>query len=243
MDEAAFFQEHGWVRLPGVVAAQLAGQLSAELDRVFPEARLPSPRVHERAGVSALSPQLSSQVRSREVARRVAALLGCARVQLLQDTALIKPPQSEARVEWHQDHTYTGYLDTDACVSVRLALTPCTRESGCLRVIDRSHQDGFRGGMRAFRAAEVGDDSQLMPPDWEERVVAVELEPGDLSVHHCLTFHSSEPNRSEQPRRTLIARMFDARARLVPEKLPPGLSAFFPTDQDGHLTGDAFPLL
>ncbi len=243
MDEAAFFREHGWVKLPGAVDARLAEELSAELDLVFPEARLASPRVHERAGVSALSPQLASQVRSKEVALRIAALLECPRVQLLQDTALVKPPQSEARVEWHQDHTYTGYLDTDACVSVRLALTPCTSESGCLRVIDRSHQDGFRGGLRAFRAAEVGDDSQLMPPGWEERVVEVELLPGDLSVHHCLTFHSSEPNRSAQPRRTLIARMFDARAKLVPEKLPRGLAAYFPTDEDGHLTGESFPLL
>jgi ectoine hydroxylase-related dioxygenase (phytanoyl-CoA dioxygenase family) len=243
VDEAAFFREHGWVRLPGAVDAQLAERLSAELDRVFPEARLPSPRVHERLGVSALSPLLAAQVRSQDVARRVATLLDCERVQLLQDTALVKPPRSEARVEWHQDQTYTGYLDIAACVSVRLALTPCSRESGCLRVIDRSHHEGFRGGLRAFRADEVGDDSQLMPPGWEERVIEVELAPGDVSVHHCLTFHSSEPNRSAHPRRTLIARLFDARAKLLPDRLPPGLEAYFPTQPDGRLSPAVFPLL
>jgi ectoine hydroxylase-related dioxygenase (phytanoyl-CoA dioxygenase family) len=110
-------------------------------------------------------------------------------------------------------------------------------------VIDRSHHDGFRGGLRAFRADEVGDDSQLMPPGWEERVIEVELAPGDVSVHHCLTFHSSEPNRSAHPHRTLIARLFDARAKLLPHKLPPGLEAYFPTQPDGRLSPEAFPLL
>lgn len=243
MDEAAFFREHGWVALRGAVDAQTAEILSAELDRVFPEARLPADRVHERPGVSALSPLLAAQVRSAEIGRRVAALLDCAAVQLLQDTALVKPPGSEARVEWHQDHTYTGYLDTTACVSVRLALTDCSIESGCLRVIDGSHLHGFRGGLQAFRTAEVGDDSRLMPPGWEDRVVPVELRPGDVSVHHCLTFHGSLPNRSPRPRRTLIARMFDARGRLLLEKLPPGLEAWFPTGADGRLSEAAFPLL
>jgi hypothetical protein len=243
VDEAAFFREHGWVRLPGAVSPERAAALAGELDRVFPEALSPSGSMHERAGVSSLSPLLSAQVRDAGIARRVAALLGCERVQLLQDTALVKPPGT-ARVEWHQDHTYTGYLDSDACVSVRLALTGCTLESGCLRVIDRSHRDGFLGGLRAFRAVEVTDDSRLLPEGWEERVVPVELRPGDLSVHHCLTFHGSLENRSGSPRKTLIARLFDARCRLVPEKLPsPALRAYFPTDADGHLAAHAFPLL
>jgi ectoine hydroxylase-related dioxygenase (phytanoyl-CoA dioxygenase family) len=231
------------VALRGAVDSETAARLSRELDRVFPEARARADRVHERPGVSALSPLLAAQVRDAAIGRRVAALLDCDRVQLLQDTALVKPPGSEARVEWHQDHTYTGYLDTTACVSVRLALTDCSLESGCLRVIDGSHLHGVRGGLRAFRAAEVSDDTALMPPDWEERVVPVELRPGDVSVHHCLTFHGSLPNRSPRPRRTLIARMFDARARLLPEKLPPGLEAYFPSGPDGRLSETAFPLL
>ena len=243
MDEAKFFREHGWIRLQGAVDPLLAGRLSLELDRVFPEARADSPRVHERLGVSGLSPLLAAQVRDAALARRIAALLGCERVQLLQDTALVKPPRSAARVEWHQDHTYTGYLDTTACVSVRLALTDCTPEAGCLQVLDASHLWGPIGQVRAFRAAEVSDDSRLLPQGWEERVVPIELASGDVSVHHCLTVHGSEENRSDRPRRTLIARMFDARAKLVRDRLPPGLEAWFPTEPDGRLAARTFPLL
>jgi ectoine hydroxylase-related dioxygenase (phytanoyl-CoA dioxygenase family) len=243
MDEAAFFREHGFVKLAGAVDARHAERLSDELDRAFPDARLDSPRVHERAGVSALSPLFAAQVRDPAIARRVAALLGCERVQLLQDTALVKPPQSEARVEWHQDHTYTGYLDTTAVVSVRLALTPCTLESGCLRVLDGSHRWGPLARSRALAAAEVDDESALLPPGWEERIVEIELAPGDVSVHHCLTVHGSEENRSDRPRRTLIARMFDARARLVRDRLPPGADRWFPAEPDGRLSEESFPLL
>jgi len=238
VDEAEFFREHGWVAMREVVAPERAFELARELDRVFPESRLPAARVHERAGVSALSPLLAEQVRDPVIARRVAALLGAPRVQLLQDTALVKPPASAARVEWHQDHTYTGFIAE--CVSVRLALTDCTLLSGCLRVLDKSHRAGFRGDLRALRALSVGDDSRHMP---EGEVVPIELRPGDASVHHCLTFHSSEENRSDRPRMTLIARMFDARLRPLREKLPPGLALYFPVDADGHLAGPTFPLL
>ena len=241
MDDAAHFREHGWVALREALPPERAAGLARELDRVFPESRLPADRVHERVGISALSPLLAGQVRDAVVAGRVAAICGWPRAQLLQDTALVKPPRSPARVEWHQDHTYTGYLSE--CVSVRIALTGCTLRSGCLRVIDRSHRWGFLGELRALRAREVSDDSDQLPEGWREQVVAVELRAGDASVHHCLTFHSSEENRSEAPRMTLIARMFDARFRLQPDKLPPGLRVHFPTDAEGRLTGAAFPLL
>ena len=238
MDEGAFFREHGWIALRGVVDADRAAMLADEVERVFPESRLPAARVHERIGISAASLFLREQVLDPAVGARVAALLGCERVQLLQDTALVKPPLTEARVEWHQDHTYTGFIEE--CVSVRLALTECTLASGCLRVIDRSHRAGARGKLRALSALEVTDDSRHMP---EGDVVPVELAPGDASVHHCLTFHSSEPNLSQRPRITLIARLFDARRRLLREKLPAGLALYFPTTPDGRLSEAAFPLL
>jgi ectoine hydroxylase-related dioxygenase (phytanoyl-CoA dioxygenase family) len=238
VDEAQFFQEHGWIALRGVVSPERAAALAEELRRVFPESEAFSERVHERHGIGALSPLLAEQVRDADLAARVAALLGAKCVQLLQDTALVKPPLSPARVEWHQDHTYTGFIAE--CVSVRLALTACTRESGCLRVLDKSHHAGARGGLRALSALEVSDDSLHMP---EGEVVHVELQPGDVSVHHCLTFHSSDENRSAAARLTLIARVFDARQKLLRERLPPGLARWFPTDASGHLTGDAFPLL
>ncbi|MBE7448110.1 MAG: phytanoyl-CoA dioxygenase family protein [Kofleriaceae bacterium] len=69
-------------------------------------------------------------------------------------------------------------------------------------------------------------------------------EPGDVSLHHCLTFHGSRPNTSARPRKTLVLRLFDGACRLVPDRLPsPEAVAHFPTDADGHLDAAAFPVL
>ena len=243
MDEPAFFAAHGWMIFRQVVSQAAVRALSEEVDRIFPASLAASDRVHEQAGGAQQSPLLGAQVRDQGLAARVAALLACPRVQLLQDTVLVKPPRSPARVEWHQDHTYTGFLDAPAQVSVRLALTPCNRASGCLRVLDGSHALGPRGPLRALRADAVGDDSAHLPEGFEDRVLFLELEPGDISVHHCLTFHGSLANTTAEPRKTLVARLFDARCKLVPTLLPDGLRRWFPTDDEGHLTGPAFPLL
>ena len=58
----------------------------------------------------------------------------------------------------------------------RWALTDCTLESGCLRVLDKSFRHGFRSDLRAFRSLEVSDDSQHMP---EGEVIPIELLAGD----------------------------------------------------------------
>ena len=55
---------------------------------------------------------------------------------------IIKEPQSRSHVSWHQDLTYWG-LSGDAQVSLWLALTPATEESGCMRMIPGSHKSGM----------------------------------------------------------------------------------------------------
>jgi ectoine hydroxylase-related dioxygenase (phytanoyl-CoA dioxygenase family) len=107
-------------------------------------------------------------------------------------------------------------------------------------VLDGSHLDGAVGPLRPF-APRVVDG--LGAPAAPDRIVALELEPGDLSLHHCLTFHRSGPNPSASARRTLIGRFFDAECRLVRERLPASARALFPTGEGGRLDERAFPLL
>ena len=58
----------------------------------------------------------------------LAEALEASRLQLLQDTALLKAPRVGGRVEWHQDRTYIGYLDQPRAATLRLALTPEQQE-------------------------------------------------------------------------------------------------------------------
>jgi hypothetical protein len=243
-ETSAFFAEHGWVIVRGVVPPAHIEALRRAVDRIQAASRPPSPgEVWEVAGVSRASPEIFGHSRDPAVARVAGAALGSARVQLLQDTVLVKPALVGGAVAWHQDHTYTGYLAPARVVSARLALTDDGVAQGCLEVIDGSHAWGPIGDVRALRETRVADALGARAAAWQDRVVAVELHPGDVSLHHCLTFHRSGPNAGATPRKTLITRLFDAACTLDPTHLPPGAAAHFPVDAAGHLDPIAFPLL
>lgn len=245
-----FFNEHGWLIVRAAVDAERVARLEAVLDTLIPEPHYAAwgGRVVEVAGISRGSPELARLARDPELARFAAGALGAREVQLLQDTVFVKPVGAPARVEWHQDYSYLAYLDRTSVVTVRLALTRCSLESGCMRVLDGSHAWGVRGDNLAFRRDRVEDALAALPPELRDRAagteVPLELAPGDVSLHHCLTFHGSEENRSAHPRKTLAVRIMDAECRLVPSRLPSAeMAPHFPTDASGRLASSAFPIL
>jgi ectoine hydroxylase-related dioxygenase (phytanoyl-CoA dioxygenase family) len=204
--------------------------------------------VVEVAGISRASPALARHAADGALAALAGAALGAARVQLLQDTALVKPLAHPGAVAWHQDFTYLGYLDRPAVVTLTLALTPSTVASGCLRVLDGSHRWGNVIENLALRREGIADALASLPAELRAQAGAggrpLELEPGDVSLHHALTFHGSEPNTSARPRKTLAVRLVDGACRVLPERLPtPAARAHFPTDPAGHLAEGAFPVL
>jgi ectoine hydroxylase-related dioxygenase (phytanoyl-CoA dioxygenase family) len=243
-DQRAFFAEHGWLVVRGAVARERVAELERAVDEIyFAHAPAPAGQVWEVAGVSRISPTITEHAHDTAIAQRVGEALGCPRVKILQDTVLVKAASIGGPVAWHQDHTYTGYLDPARVVSVRLSLTDCTRDNGCLEVIDASHTWGLLGDVRALTESHVADALGPAAARWQDRVVALELAPGDLSIHHCLTLHRSGENRSAQTRKTLITRLFDADCRLIRDRLPPGAAAYFPVDDTDHLADSAFPVV
>jgi ectoine hydroxylase-related dioxygenase (phytanoyl-CoA dioxygenase family) len=244
VDPHAFFAEHGWLVVRGAVPPSRVAELEAAVDAIyaaFPPA--PAGQVWELAGVSRLSPTIAEHARDAAIARHSAAALGSPRIKLLQDTVLVKAALVGGPVAWHQDHTYTGYLDPARAVSVRLSLTDCRRDNGCLEVIDGSHTWGLLGDVRALTESHVADALGPAAAHWQDRVIALDLSPGDLSIHHCLTLHRSGENLSAQTRKTLITRLFDASCQLVRDRLPPGAESYFPVEGDGTLADSAFPIV
>lgn len=245
-----FFQAHGWLIVRGVVPLVEIAELEAAMDAVLLPAAYPAwgAQVVEAAGISNASALIARHAHDPRVARISAMLLGAARVRLLQDTALIKPASSPASIAWHQDYSYLAYLDQPRVVTARIAITPCVVASGCMRVIDGSHLWGLRGDDLTFQRTRVEDTFEALPPELRARAGSdeqlIELAPGDVSFHSCLTFHRSLENTTANARKTLVVRMMDAQCRLVPDRLPsPELRAIFTTDDDGRLTGAAFPTL
>jgi non-heme Fe2+,alpha-ketoglutarate-dependent halogenase len=110
-----------------------------------------------------------------------------------------KPAGDAAYVTWHQDATYWGLSSPDVATAW-IALTPSTRESGCMQVVPGTHraqvphEDRFDDANLLSRGQEVAVQVD------RSAVVDVELQPGEMSLHHVLLFHGSEPNRSAHPR-------------------------------------------
>jgi len=110
-----------------------------------------------------------------------------------------KPAGDPAYVSWHQDATYWGLSSPDVATAW-LALTPSTPESGCMRVVPGTHraqvphEDRFDDANLLSRGQEVAVEVD------PTTVVDVILQPGEMSLHHVLLFHGSDPNRSAWPR-------------------------------------------
>ena len=140
-----------------------------------------------------------SLVRSPDILDVVESIIGHD-IMVWGSTFFVKEPKSEGYVSWHQDLRYWG-LDSDNVVSAWLALSPVTRENGCMRFVPGSHLDGLVDHEDTFDKANILTRGQeaAVPID-ERKVVHVELAPGQASFHHGKLLHASAPNHSDERR-------------------------------------------
>lgn len=110
-----------------------------------------------------------------------------------------KPAGDAAYVSWHQDATYWGLSSHDVATAW-IALTPSNVRSGCMQVIPGSHHEQVKHEDRFDDANLLSRGQEVAVKIDPAKVVNVELQPGEMSLHHVLLFHGSEPNRSELPR-------------------------------------------
>jgi ectoine hydroxylase-related dioxygenase (phytanoyl-CoA dioxygenase family) len=137
-------------------------------------------------------------------------------------TYIVKEAGSRAHVSWHQDLTYWGF-DGDAQVSMWLALTPATAESGCMRMVPGSHRAGRRDHRLTLDADNVLFQGQTVEGVAEEAAVLCPLRPGQASFHHGWTLHASLPNRSAERRIGLNVQYLAPRMRQTKHDLDSAL--------------------
>ncbi len=141
----------------------------------------------------------------------VEALIG-PDILLLDATYIVKEPHTPSFVSWHQDLTYWGLNGGDQ-VSMWLALSPASEQSGCMRMVPGSHSAGRRGHVDRGDPDNVLYRGQEVPDVGEENAVLVPLRPGEASFHHGWVLHASLPNRSDDRRIGLNAQFITPDAR------------------------------
>ncbi len=139
-------------------------------------------------------------------------LLG-SNIQLYYSMMMMKPPRQGFAAPWHQDFAFFVH-DRAALVGCQVYLDDSTLENGCLRVVPGSHKLGLLNHFKDGRFTEVlqGDTSAFDDPNGH---VSLPVKAGGAAFWHCLTLHSSLPNRSERPRRGVTFEYKNPEARIM----------------------------
>ncbi len=109
--------------------------------------------------------------------------------------------------DWHQDY---GYWYHNACLypdmaSCFIMLDRATKENGCLKVLKGSHKVGRIGHGISNTPEQTADMERIVELEKRHECIYITAEPGDTLFFHANLLHSSEANKSNDSRRTLIA--------------------------------------
>jgi ectoine hydroxylase-related dioxygenase (phytanoyl-CoA dioxygenase family) len=125
----------------------------------------------------------------------------------------IKEARSPDYVSWHQDNNYWG-LDTKNLVSVWIALSPATVESGCMRMLPGSHLSAPMPHIDTGAKHNMLTRGQTIDVDIDERkAVNIEVNTGDAALFAYEIAHASHPNRSNDRRIAVVLRYIPPETR------------------------------
>lgn len=111
----------------------------------------------------------------------------------------IKEAHSPHYVSWHQDSNYWG-LDTEDLVSVWLAVSDASVQSGCIRLLPGSHRAAAMAHVDTYARDNMLTRGQTIMQVDESRAVHLELTCGQVALFDYRLAHASDPNRSDDRR-------------------------------------------
>ena len=146
-----------------------------------------------------LFPWLNELVRNSRIVDAIEDLYG-ENLLCWSTNFFIKEAANPAFVSWHQDSTYWGLSRTDV-VTAWVALTPSNESNGAMGFIPGTHtadqmphRDTFARNNLLTRGQEIAVDIDA------GQAVTIELEPGEMSLHHVRLVHGSPANPSADRR-------------------------------------------
>ncbi len=124
----------------------------------------------------------------------------------------IKEPRSPQFVSWHQDSQYWG-LDTDKLLTVWVALSPSTKESGCMRVLPGSHSGPDLQHEETYHDDNMLTRGQQITGIDEDQAVNLEVDTGEATLFAFRIAHASHPNQTDDRRIGLAIRYIPPNTR------------------------------
>lgn len=211
------YEDDGFLFPVPAVSAEQAAAWRAELEEVeatWLNNGLPKPLNQYRRSASHVVMPLAAEIASHpSILNTMSGILGDD-LLVWSCEFFIKEPRTTQIVSWHQDLTYWGLGATNDQCTAWVALSPATVESGCMKFVAGSHKnaivphnDTFDENNMLSRGQEIAVDVD------EEEATAIELKPGQMSLHHGLMFHGSGPNTSDDRRIGCVIRYVNPNAK------------------------------
>ncbi|MBM3828576.1 MAG: phytanoyl-CoA dioxygenase family protein [Actinobacteria bacterium] len=203
------FVSDGFFVAHGLVDPESLAAVISETDRFCEEAdkfleQLPDERlfIAERGAIT-FAPHIAKRsatlwnlVASSRVADLAHDLVGLG-ARLYHDQAVYKAPEKPRRFPWHQDNGY-GFVTPQHYLTVWIALTDVTVDSGCVWVAPGLHRYGT---LKHEYIDPLGWQIFEEPP---VASVAAPVAAGDAVVFSSLTPHLTGPNISSAVRKAYI---------------------------------------
>jgi ectoine hydroxylase-related dioxygenase (phytanoyl-CoA dioxygenase family) len=132
-----------------------------------------------------------------------AALLRSSKLNLWEDSVLVKEPGSGERTAWHQDLSYF-HVNGDQLCTTWVPLDEVDAHTGAMSFVRGSHRwpSLYRPNLFVSTLAIPGTSGDEIPDvdalaaQGKIELVSWDLSPGDVSVHHARTLHAAGANRS-----------------------------------------------
>jgi phytanoyl-CoA hydroxylase len=205
-EHVKFYNEYGWVKIEGLLSEKELERAQQEITKFMSQAK------HELQGrdINLVEGEINSihkleqnkwvdQMRhSKKISDIIAKFIG-EKPQARKSELFVKPAEVGLEVPVHQDNYYWGIKDSKG-LTVWIALDYCDEENGCIWYLSKSHLVGLLKHQKSFAP---GSSQTIRAEDLPEHCEKAthKLKPGDALLHHCLTVHGSDPNRSERSRR------------------------------------------
>lgn len=202
------YRKNGFVQLPEVITGnELKRMRDAVSAAVEAEMRGDRRSFHEKSSYEQIfiqkinvwerHPELAEFSLSRRFGN-IAARLSGYRMRIFTDHALFKEARTGAKTPWHQDSHYWPHQQKGQQLSLWLALSDATTQSGCMSFLPGTqvHHDIPPVDLQNPNVSKF-----FRAPEPRTRAVCCPLKAGSCTFHNGLTFHYAGPNRSDEMRK------------------------------------------
>ncbi|WP_299848558.1 phytanoyl-CoA dioxygenase family protein [uncultured Roseovarius sp.] len=216
-EQTAQYWRDGYLFPLDVFTPEEAAGYRAELQEIEQDWRtadLPQPiNTYKRVNAHCILPLAARLAQDKRVLDAVQGILG-PDLMIWSAEFFIKEPNTTQIVGMHQDLTYWGLGETSDQVTAWIALSPATIASGCMDFVAGSHKNPIMPHTDTFSETNLLSRGQEIAVDVaDDDKTHIELQPGQMSLHHGLTFHGSGPNTSDDRRIGFAIRYLNPNAR------------------------------